>query len=173
VIREGKREEVEIWELVPDDIVLMNAGEHVPGDGELIESNKLSVNEAILTGESETVTKSVDPEHTRCSWAPPSSPAGIDESYADRPADRTRADRAQPAAAHRGRHPAPNPAEEFSQLLTYIVIGFTLLILTVGVLMGGEFLDMLRTSIILAIAAVPEGLLIAVTVILVLACAKS
>jgi Ca2+-transporting ATPase len=41
-------------------------------------------------------------------------------------------------------------------------------ILTVGLVMGREFLDMLRTSIILAIAAVPEGLLIAVTVILVL-----
>ena len=60
----------------------------------------------------------------------------------------------------------------FSKILTYIVVAATLVILIVGLLMGREFLDMLRTSIILAIAAVPEGLLIAVTVILVLGMRK-
>ncbi len=60
----------------------------------------------------------------------------------------------------------------FSKTLTRIVVLFTLGILVAGLLMGREFLDMLRTSIILAIAAVPEGLLIAVTVILVLGMRK-
>ena len=60
----------------------------------------------------------------------------------------------------------------FSKTLTWIVVGFTLAILLAGLFMGGKFLDMLRTSIILAIAAVPEGLLIAVTVILVLGMRK-
>jgi Ca2+-transporting ATPase len=60
----------------------------------------------------------------------------------------------------------------FSKTLTIIVVLFTLGILVVGLLMGREFLDMLRTSIILAIAAIPEGLLIAVTVILVLGMRK-
>jgi Ca2+-transporting ATPase len=62
--------------------------------------------------------------------------------------------------------------KSFSKSLTYIVIGFTLAILITGLLMGREFLEMLRVSIILAIAAVPEGLLIAVTVILVLGMRK-
>ena len=62
--------------------------------------------------------------------------------------------------------------KKFSQLLTFVVIGFTLVILSVGLILGGAFLDMLRTAIILAIAAVPEGLLIAVTVILVLGMRK-
>jgi Ca2+-transporting ATPase len=56
--------------------------------------------------------------------------------------------------------------------LTWIVAAFTLAILVTGLIMGGSFLDMLRTAIILAIAAVPEGLLIAVTVILVLGMRK-
>jgi Ca2+-transporting ATPase len=60
----------------------------------------------------------------------------------------------------------------FSKVLTYIVVSLTLIILIVGLLMGRGFFDMLRTSIILAIAAVPEGLLIAVTVILVLGMRK-
>ena len=60
----------------------------------------------------------------------------------------------------------------FSKVLTYIVVAATLVILVAGLFMGREFFDMLRTSIILAIAAVPEGLLIAVTVILVLGMRK-
>ena len=52
------------------------------------------------------------------------------------------------------------------------MIGFTLAILVSGLLMGRGFLDMLRTAIVLAIAAVPEGLLIAVTVILVIGMRK-
>jgi Ca2+-transporting ATPase len=173
VIREGKREEVEIWELVPDDIVLMNAGEHVPGDGELIESNKLSVNEAILTGESETVTKSVDPEHNKV-FMGTTVVAGRGLIKVMQTGLRTELGQIALSLQQHTEEDTPLQIrlKKFSQLLTYIVIGFTLLILTVGVLMGGEFLDMLRTSIILAIAAVPEGLLIAVTVILVLGMRK-
>src|SRR5512136_827868 len=58
VIRDGVRQEVEVWELVPSDVVLLNSGEHIPADGEIIESTQLAVDEAILTGESEPVNKS-------------------------------------------------------------------------------------------------------------------
>ncbi len=68
--------------------------------------------------------------------------------------------------------PLQKRLKSFSKTLTWIVVGFTAAILTTGLIMGGEFLDMLRTSIILAIAAVPEGLLIAVTVILVIGMRK-
>jgi Ca2+-transporting ATPase len=57
VIRDGQRMEVEVWELVPGDLVVLNAGEKIPGDGELLEAAKLSLDEAILTGESEPVNK--------------------------------------------------------------------------------------------------------------------
>jgi Ca2+-transporting ATPase len=57
VIRDGERCEVEVWELVPGDLVLLNAGEKVPGDGLVLEGIKLTADEAILTGESEPVNK--------------------------------------------------------------------------------------------------------------------
>jgi len=60
VIREGVRREIELRELVPGDIAVLSAGERVPGDGKLIESVKISVDEAILTGESEPVSKKTD-----------------------------------------------------------------------------------------------------------------
>src|SRR5512137_2106086 len=43
VIRDGQRVEVEVWELVPGDLVLLSAGEKAPGDGEIIEATKLSI----------------------------------------------------------------------------------------------------------------------------------
>jgi len=60
----------------------------------------------------------------------------------------------------------------FSRTLTLLVLGITVAILAVGLISGRPFLDMLRVSIVLAIAAVPEGLLIAVTIILVLGMRK-
>ena len=83
VIRDGEREEVEVWELVPGDLVVLNAGEKAPGDGELLEATKLALDEAILTGESEPVNKHAirQPDEVasgsrampklRSSWAPP------------------------------------------------------------------------------------------------------
>jgi Ca2+-transporting ATPase len=61
VLREGEdgpeRKEIDVSELVPGDLVLLNAGEKIPGDGEILEGAKLAVDEAILTGESEPINK--------------------------------------------------------------------------------------------------------------------
>ena len=60
VIRDGVRHEINIQELVPGDIVALNAGDKIPGDGILLKSVALLVDESILTGESKTVEKSFD-----------------------------------------------------------------------------------------------------------------
>lgn len=57
VIREGKRHEVDAETLVPGDMVRLKAGDRVPADIRLIESNNLRIEEAALTGESEAVEK--------------------------------------------------------------------------------------------------------------------
>ena len=58
VIRDGKEIEVPFEEVVPGDIVVLNAGDGVPGDGRVIKSRNLFVDEAALTGESYPVEKS-------------------------------------------------------------------------------------------------------------------
>jgi Ca2+-transporting ATPase len=173
VIRGGKRQEVEVWELVPGDVVLLNMGEHVPGDGELIESNKLAVNEAILTGESESVTKSIEADRNKA-FMGTTVIAGRGLMKVTQTGSTTELGKIALSLQEYTEEETPLQIrlKKFSQSLTLIVIGFTLLIMTAGILMGGKFLDMLRTSIILAIAAVPEGLLIAVTVILVVGMRK-
>lgn len=57
VLRDGKRAEAPVKELVPGDVVLLEAGDRVPADARVVESRSLKVDEASLTGESVPVDK--------------------------------------------------------------------------------------------------------------------
>lgn len=59
VLRDGKEKEIQTNELVPGDIVLLEAGEKIPADCLIIEQNELLVDESILTGESKEISKIV------------------------------------------------------------------------------------------------------------------
>ncbi len=170
VLRDGQRVEIEARELVPGDIALLTAGERVPGDGALVESTKLLVDEAILTGESEAVTKSGN-EALFMGTTVLNGHALMRVS-----ATGAASELGKIAVSSQEKKEEDTPLQQrmaaFSRTLTRIVIGFTGAILLSGMLMGQGFLEMLRTAIILAIAAVPEGLLIAVTVIMVLGMRK-
>src|SRR3989344_6676413 len=60
VIRDGQVVTVSTEQIVPGDVVLLNQGDKIPADGKLLEVNRLFVSEAILTGESEPVSKGKD-----------------------------------------------------------------------------------------------------------------
>ncbi len=170
VFRDGERCEVEVWELVPGDLVLLNAGEKVPGDGVILEGIKLALDEAILTGESEAVNKTPDEQV----YMGTTVLTGRGQMQINQTGPATELGKIATSLQEHVEEDTPlqKRLKSFSKTLTWIVAGFTLAILATGMIMGGGFLDMLRTSIILAIAAVPEGLLIAVTVILVLGMRK-
>lgn len=57
VIRDGTKQSIPARELVPGDIVFLEAGDYVPADGRVLESGSLKVDEGMLTGESEAVEK--------------------------------------------------------------------------------------------------------------------
>ncbi len=60
VIRDGKKMEVPSKEVVPGDVILLEAGDMVVADGRIVDNYSLQVNESSLTGESEAVQKSAD-----------------------------------------------------------------------------------------------------------------
>jgi magnesium-transporting ATPase (P-type) len=61
VLRGGRRESVGVEELVPGDVVLIEAGERVPADLRLLHARSLAIDEALLTGESVTAAKRAAP----------------------------------------------------------------------------------------------------------------
>jgi len=187
VIRDGIRQEVEVGKLVPGDLVVLNGGEHVPADGRLVEGTKLAVDEAILTGESEAVTKwtARDADLLDGRLSQPDNDAerlfmgttvvtGRGLMQVTQTGSETELGKIATSLHEHVEEDTPLQIrlKAFSRTLTRAVVLLTLAILVTGVLMGRNFLEMLRTSIILAIAAVPEGLLIAVTIILVLGMRK-
>jgi calcium-translocating P-type ATPase len=62
VLRDGARTEVTALELVPGDVVILEAGDAVPADCRLVDAQELTVNNAALTGESEPVPRTVEPD---------------------------------------------------------------------------------------------------------------
>ena len=70
VIRDGKEQELPTAELVPGDIVRLNAGDLVPADGRLLDVKDLHVRESVLTGESLPVEKTVADSLRRSTASP-------------------------------------------------------------------------------------------------------
>jgi Ca2+-transporting ATPase len=60
VMRDGEADEVPSRDLVPGDIILLEAGDIVPADARLLEAINLRIDEAALTGESSPVGKGVE-----------------------------------------------------------------------------------------------------------------
>ncbi len=169
VIREGKVKEIEAKELVPGDLVVLSPGEQVPADGRIIESVNLLVQEAILTGEEEAVEKTLREENnsvfmgtivlsgrglmTVAKTGIKTEIGKIGEKLSEIKEEKT---------------PLQFKLEKFSKSLAYIVCALCFFIFSLGIIHGESFWMMFRIAAILAVAAVPEGLPIAVTVILAL-----
>ncbi len=166
VVRGGSRREIDISELVPGDLAILNAGEKIPGDGEILSSTKLSVDEAILTGESEPVSKGTAGGQIQA-FMGTTVVTGRGFLKVISTGAGTELGKIAASQQETGREETPLQIrlKRFSRTLTYIVAGVTLSILVVGLMSGRPILEMLRISIVLAIAAVPEGLPIAVTII--------
>ncbi|MGE5571630.1 MAG: cation-translocating P-type ATPase [Bacteroidota bacterium] len=169
VVRSGERREVEVRDLVPGDVAILAAGDKVPADGRVLESVKMSVNEAILTGESEPILKGEASGRNEVYMGTTVlSGRGIIE--VTRTGKDTELGKIATSLSETEERATPLQVRlaVFSRTLTRIVIGVTIAIFLIGLLTGKPALEMVRVAIILAIAAIPEGLLIAVTIILVI-----
>ncbi|NHJ01742.1 MAG: HAD family hydrolase [Candidatus Heimdallarchaeota archaeon] len=164
VIRDGKILEISTTELVPEDIVIINQGDKFPSDGILIESLNLSVNEAILTGESEAIVKATKD----LVYMGTTALSGRGVMKVVNIGTKTELGKIATSLSDIGEEETPLQLklENFGKSLTYIVILISLSIFAIGVILKFNIFEMIRMSVVLAIAAIPEGLIIAVTMIL-------
>ena len=166
VVRDGKRQEIEAADLVPGDLVILEIGRTVPADGVLVEADGISVEEAILTGESVPVGKKKDSGV----FMGTTIVTGIGEMTVTKIGKDTRI--GQIALSLVKEKDKPTPLQrEVKQLSHWLGAGVGVIaaaIFIVGSFLGHSPKDMFELGVAVAVAAVPEGLAVTLTAILAL-----
>ena len=179
VWRDGYITELLTPELVPGDVVLLDAGEQVPADLRLLHANKLTIKEAILTGEAEPVDKDATPcptssalaEQTCMAFAGTMVTAGSGAGVVVATGSQTQLGRIHGmlASIERSEPPLIRRMATLARLLTAIIGGVGAATLLYGVVVHGKTLpDMLITAVSMMVAAIPEGLPAIMTITLAL-----
>jgi Ca2+-transporting ATPase len=164
VLRDGTQVSVSATELVPDDIVLLDAGNLVPADLRILEAAQLSIAEAVLSGESETVHKSpsaggeATEESTAYQGTTVTHGRGLGMVVATGP--RTRL--SQIAGMLRDEHEPPTPLQRrlgsMARRVSAVAVVLCIGVFVLGILRGEPAALMLMTSLSIAVAAIPEAL---------------
>ncbi|MGX5818799.1 cation-translocating P-type ATPase [Chitinophaga lutea] len=176
VLRGGSLQEVPSEELVPGDILIMEAGDMVLADARIVESTDLQADESALTGESVPVEKSVGEleegtllaERTNMLYKGTFVRKGNTKALCTATGMQTELGQiaTMVAGAVKSATPLEKKLESFSKRLIGITVVIVLLIFLAGLLNKVPVLEMLKTSIALAVAAIPEGLPIVATLCL-------
>ena len=177
VRRDGEVFNILAHDLVPGDIVLLEAGDRVPADGRVLAAHNVEVAEAALTGESHAVGKTVD----ALTLGPHPLAERSNMAYMNTVVTRGRLELlicATGMATEMGRithllaqakesaTPLQMQLDALGKRLALVAGVMVLLIFVIGIVRGDALLQTLMTSIALAVAAIPEGLPAVVTVTL-------
>jgi magnesium-transporting ATPase (P-type) len=177
ILRDGRRASLPVRELVPGDVVLLEAGDRVPADLRLIRARGLLIDEAVLTGESVASEKQEGPvvpdaalgDRLCMAFSGTLVAAGQGTGVVVATGADTEIGRI--SALIHGVEPITTPLlrqiTRFSQHFVAVVIPAAVLLLAFAVL-GRDFAwaDALVTVVALAVGVVPEGLLAVITIAL-------
>ena len=162
-IRDGEEKTIPITDVVPGDIAVLNTGDKVPADGVMIQTSHLFIEEAILTGESVPVSK----DEKDKVFLGTIVTAGRGYMRVEVTGAQTEIGKiAEKVQNIEEETPLSRQLEAFSKQLTYLVIGLVGFVFVVGLFSGRELVEVFLTSVALAVSAIPEGLLVALTVVL-------
>ncbi|MBQ4105233.1 MAG: calcium-translocating P-type ATPase, PMCA-type [Clostridia bacterium] len=177
VIRDGEEKIIDASELVPGDIIKLEAGDFVPADARLIQSVSLKSEESALTGESvpsekdaEAVVDAKAPLGDRsnmvfsgCSITYGTATAVVTATGMD-----TEMGKIANLLAGEGdsQTPLQKKLASLGKYLGFVALGACAIIFVVGLLNGIPVLDIFMTAVSLAVSAIPEGLPAIVTIVL-------
>ena len=187
VLRDGKVQVIHSEDLVVGDIIMLEAGDAVPADARILENASLKVEEAALTGESVPVTKFIDiinlkdgekdvPLGDRKNMLYMGSTVVYGRGTAVVTATGMDTEMGKIAGALQqaedGETPLQRKLNQLSKILTWLVLGICVVVFGVQLLRAGNFsfadtlLPSFMVAVSLAVAAIPEGLAMVVTVVL-------
>ena len=179
VIRNGKLIDVEGKNLVPGDIMLLEAGVQVAADGRLIEQSNLQIRESALTGEAEAVNKRVEielPEETslgdRINLVFQGTEVVQGRGKVLVTGTGMKTELGKIAQMLQAVETEDTPLQQrMTQLGNVLVSGslaLVVLVIVIGLLRGGDLQELVEVSLSMAVAVVPEGLPAVITVTLAL-----
>jgi len=180
VIRDGAEKEITSADLVPGDIVLFNQGDRIPADARLLESINLRTEEAQLTGESLEIQKSsnnlVDEDaaigdRINSVFMGTHVTFGKGKAVVTTTGMNTEMGKIAESVQQISKDPTPTQVrlDDFGKKLSIIILGLMVFMVAYGVLVANqEFTYMLIIAVSLAVAAIPEGLAIVITLALAL-----
>jgi Ca2+-transporting ATPase len=178
VRRNGFESTVNGEELVPGDIIILNAGDRVPADARLLEALRLEAEESALTGESSTVEKSVDAitaptalaERRSMLYLGTAIAAGRAVAIVVSTGSGTELGKigGLVATSSKERSPLEIQLAQLGRQLVYAVLAIAAIVMVTGWLRRDGLWLMVEVAISLAVAAVPEGLPAVTTLILAL-----
>ncbi|MBM4146021.1 MAG: HAD-IC family P-type ATPase [Nitrospira sp.] len=183
VLREGKEKEIHSEELVPGDIVLLASGVRVPADLRLFKTIELKVEEAMLTGESVPAEKMTHPlkesnltpgDQKNMAFMGTIVVSGRAKGVVVETGRRTLLGSIAQEVKEAGLVKAPLQVKihNFARTIGFIVLGASSLLFLVGLLIGESAKNMFMTAIAAAVATIPEGLPIVVTIAMAVGVAK-
>jgi len=178
VIRDGNKQIIDANQLVPGDIIELNAGDVITADARLLEASSLQVEEAALTGESQPVDKKPDIEIAE--EVPLGDRLNMVYSGCLVTNGRARAVVVETAmetemgkiarllnTTQKQKTPLQQRLQQLAKRISAIALASGVVMFLVGFLLhGNEMLEMLLLAVALGVAAVPETLPIIVTMIL-------
>lgn len=165
-LRDGKLVDIDSRHLVRGDVVYLKTGTYIPADMELLESHSLAVDESSLTGESEHVTKAVGDPVFMSTYVTYGSGCGV----VQKTGMQTEMGQIANLLNHHERMltPLEKRMASLSQKLGMLCLGICVVMFIFGLLRGHDFFSMLLIAISLAVAAIPEGLVAIVSIVLAL-----
>ncbi len=178
VIRNGQQIVIEAHQVVPGDIIILSPGTIISADARLVEANQLECNQAILTGESEAVPKTVITlkgknvpkiEHSNTVFMGTVITSGTGKAIVFATGEKTEFGKIAQLTTTTKQDPTPLQKEMkriggFIAILTLVLSGTLLFI---GYFIQGKgFIENLLFTISVAVAAVPEGLPTTITIAL-------
>jgi Ca2+-transporting ATPase len=185
VKRDGKKVTIPSAELVVGDVIYLEAGDAVPADGRIIASASMKIEESSLTGESEPVSKFINMLHLTTDDSIPLGDRknmcymgstvvyGHGEAVITNTGMTTEMGKIAGALseAENEQTPLQKKLSELSNILTKLVVGICVFIFIFTLIRNGDFsggviLDTFMIAVSLAVAAIPEGLVAVVTIVL-------
>ncbi|MBU1126060.1 HAD-IC family P-type ATPase [Patescibacteria group bacterium] len=176
VRRDGSQQIIPAMDLVPGDVMLLSAGDKITADGRIIEEQVFEVKEAALTGESAPVKKQVDAIGRKAAIGDRKSMvfAGtiVNEGRAEVVVVSTGLDTEIGKIAklvlsvEDDKTPLQKQLQSFARFIGIAVLILAVIVFFLGILRGMEVLEIFKIAVAITVSAIPEGLAVAITVIL-------